>query len=164
MNRRFDSTPRGVSYKRADSIALFYAMLLFAIALGMAYAQTPVPQPTNLPFIVQTLPAAIPTSSTCIVGPKSVSGCLYKITPSASSTDPYLCAADFTATGQTITMQDGNGVVWIVGGGALGTSGSPTGWEWHAADTSSCRVFPNGLYITSSGAGVTGKVTIRFNQ
>ena len=133
---------------------LFVGMLL--------WGQSVVPQPGQFTTTVQMLPGAIPTSLTCIVGPGS--GCLLQIaapSPGTTATDPYLCAADFLASGQTITLQDGQPtpVAWIVGGGAL-----TGGWEWHATTDSTCRVFPQGLYIVAGSSGVTGKLTIKYNK
>ena len=113
------------------------------------------------------IPAAIPTSSTCIAG--FASTCKLQLVNtqpglSYSPNDPFLCAADFTATGQTITMQDANSNLWIVGGAALGSAGTPTGWSWLANSDATCRRFPGGVYIQSNGAGVTGSLTIKYNK
>lgn len=128
------------------------------LAAACLQAQPIVVQPGSLNQAVQTRPAAIATSLTCLVG--FASGCTFRLP--VTSSDPYLCSADFTATGQTITMQDANGVPWIVSGGALGSSGNPAGWEWHSSATISCRWFPGGVYIQANATGVTGKLSVSY--
>jgi len=130
--------------------------LLFGAFLS---AQTVVPQPGQFQFTVQTLPGAIPTSLTCLVG-KAV-GCILQLKPQNS--DPQVCGFDFTATGQTITMQDQNGTLWVINGATLGSSGSPVGTMWQAPNDSGCRIFPGGVYIQANTSGVTGRITIKYN-
>lgn len=136
---------------------------LLAVILigGAALSQTLIPQPSQLNQAVQTLPGAMPTSLTCIVG--RASSCLFVLR--STDTDPYLCNADFTATGQTITMQDANGIIGLLSGAPLPVSGStPTSWAFMANNDASCRIFPGGVYIVAGSSGVTGKMTIKFNR
>ena len=144
--------------------------ILFALVAITATAQTVVQaSQSNFAYKVQTVPGAIPTSLTCIVGPAV--GCKLQITPVNPSSDPtygapFLCAVDLTATGQTINIQDGQAtpVPWIVAGAALPATGSTaTGLEWHADNDSSCRPFIGGLYIPAGGSGVTGRLLIKYN-
>lgn len=142
---------------------LFIALVL----IGLVGAQTVVVQPAQFNYVVQMVPGTIPTSNTCIVG--FASTCISKLTNSSPGTptspnDPFLCAADFTATGQTITLQDANSTPWVVGGAVLGSSGSPVGWTWIANSDSTCRRFPGGVYVIAGGAGVTGSLTIKYNR
>jgi len=127
-----------------------------------ARAQAIVSMPTVFVQHVQTVPGAIPTSSTCLVGYASTCGFVIKRTQ--TSTDPYVCTGDLAATGQTITIQDANGTVFI--NNVLGSSGSvqttaplPMG----GAGDPYCRDFPGGVYWYASGTGATGRLTIAFN-
>ncbi len=132
---------------------------LLAFNSGQMSSQTIVAQPTQFTKTVQTIPGAISTSLTCIVG--YASGCLLKLTD--KFTDPYVCGADFTATGQTITIQDAAGVLWIVNGGILGATGAPAGWAFTPSNAAGCRLFPGGVYIQAGSSGVTGRLTISYN-
>lgn len=136
------------------------AYVLALMTVTALFSQTPVPQPTQFLFTVQTIPAAIPTSNTCIVG--FAVGCLLKLIPGHS--DPYLCGADFSATGQTITLSDANSIPWVVNGAALGASGAPVGWVFVAPNDAACRMFPGGVYIQAGSSGVTGRLTIKYNK
>lgn len=146
---------------KAFASRVFYpAYILALVIVASLVAQTPVPQPTQFLFTVQTIPAAIPTSNTCIVG--FAVGCLLKLVP--GHTDPYLCGADFSATGQTITLSDANGTPWVVNGAVLGASGAPVGWLFVAPNDAACRMFPGGVYVQAGSSGVTGRLTIKYNK
>ena len=143
------------------------ALLCILGALSML-AQTVAPMNQNtFQYTVQTIAGAIPTASTCLVGPAKT--CKLQIATVVSSDptfgSPFLCAVDLVGTGQTITIQDGQAtpVVWIVGGGALGSSGNPTGYEWHVAKDDQCRPFLGGLYIIAGSSGATGRLLIKYN-
>lgn len=129
--------------------------LLFATSF-YATAQTVVAKPGQLNNLVQMVPGAIPTSSKCLVGIAST--CIVQ-----TSSTPYVCAADFTGTGQTITLQDGQAtpVVWL-GGAVLGAIGAPVTWLWNSPIDSGCRAFPYGVYIVAGSSGATGSVTIKY--
>lgn len=139
-------------------LVMWVVMILVAVHFR-AEGQTMVQHPGQFNNTWSMFPGTVPTSLTCLAG--TASTC--KVVLTSANSDPYVCAADFTATGQTITLQDTNGTLWIVGGGALGSGGNPTGWEWHAYNDSLCRQFPRGVYITSNGAGVTGSVIVKWN-
>lgn len=148
-------------------LALLGVVALTCLSLP---AQTVVPfSQANFNYTVQTIPGAIPTSSTCVVGP--LDACNLKIVASSFSNDPtygapFLCAVDLLGTGQTITIQDGQvtPVKWIVAGAALPATGSTaTGFEWHADKDSNCRPFIGGLYIQAGSSGVTGRLVIKYN-
>jgi len=115
-------------------------LMLALLVVGTAMAQTVAPQPVNFNTTVQMQPGAFPTALTCLVG--FASTCKY-VLPGTSDPnhDPYVCNADITASGQTVTLQDANGVTWI--SGTLGTGGSPVTWM----PPPGCRWFPGGLYI-----------------
>lgn len=149
---------------------LLYAALL--VLLGSLFVlpadgQIIAAQPTQLTKVVQMVPGAVPTSLTCLVGFSS--SCVLQITNSTpgapySPNDPFVCAADFAATGQTVLMQDANANVGLVTGAALGSGGTKTSWSYVAAGDSYCRRFPGGVYVQAGGAGVTGSVTIKYIQ
>lgn len=132
-------------------------ILIGFLFAASAFSQTVVAKPGQLDNTVQMLPGAIPTSSKCLVG--AASTCIVRTTST-----PYVCAADFTGTGQTITMQDGQAtpVVWIVGGGVLGGVGAPVGWGWGVSRDSDCRPFLYGVYLVAGTSGATGSVTIKY--
>ncbi len=126
------------------SVAFFALLFIVGTAaiVKVAYAQNGYPSLNNA---VQTRPQAIPTSLTTVI-----------------SQDAYICLADFTATGQTILVQDRQGapVVWI--NNTLGASMSATTWIFgdHSANTY-CRFFPNGISIQAGSSGVTGYLVIK---
>ena len=130
--------------------------------IGVLIAQVVMTHPKSFTNVVMMIPGAVPTSSTCLVG--YATGCILRYSKNSTSSDPYVCAADFTATGQTITMQDGQAtpVPWVVGGGVLGSSGSPAGWTWTAPTDAECRIFPGGVYLQANGSGATGSVIIKY--
>lgn len=132
-------------------------LLLAFLVAACAYGQTVVAKPGQLDNTVQMLPGAIPTSSKCLVGVAST--CIVRI-----NSTPYVCAADVTATGQTVTFQDGQAtpVVWIFGGQAVGAMGTPGYISFATSRDSDCRPFPYGVYIVAGGAGATGSVTIKY--
>lgn len=135
---------------------LVIGLLLVSLA---ANCQTIIPQPTQFLHTMQTVPGAIPTSLTCLVG--RASGCIFRL--SNINSDPQVCGFDFTATGQTIMMQDQNAVPWIINGAALGTLAAGVGTLWTAPNDTGCRMFSGGVYIQAGSSGVTGRVTIKFN-
>lgn len=130
------------------------------LALSIATAQTVVRRPaTSFNSAVVMVPGSFPTSLTCLVG--YATNCTFRLFRSVTSTDPYLCASDITATTQTVTIQDSAGVAWInqvLGGGTTTTD------RWQASDDTRCRVFPDGIYIQASAGGVTGSLTVKFNK
>lgn len=141
--------------------------ILTILILGTipCFAQLIVQQPGQFNNAVQMVPGAVPTSRTCLVGFSS--SCLYVLTNTqlgqpTSINDPFVCSADFTGTGQTITLSDINTTPWVVGGAVLGSSGSPVGWVWTAPSDLTCRRFPGGVYIQAGSSGATGSVTVKF--
>lgn len=142
--------------------------LLAVILLATGcFAQQVVNKPVQFNAVGQMLPGSIPTSGTCIVGPAA--NCLMVIKYAPTTADPtfgwpYLCAADFVGTGQTITMTDGNGIPWIVSGGTLGSSGAAVGWTLPLTDDARCRVFPGGIYIAAGTTGATGSLIFKYNK
>lgn len=143
-----------------NSIRVFFCTFLAVLSLA---AQTIVPQPTTFTNLGQMKPGAIPTSLTCLVGPAG-SGCVQSIAATTTSGSPHLCAIDLLATGQTVTIQDGQGtpVKWY--STTLGTSMVPAFFEWHAGKDDACRVFPAGIYIQASATGATGRLSFKYNQ
>lgn len=143
--------------ERFGMFAMLLSIILVVGTVTYVTAQNIQPKAGQLNNLVVMLPGAVPTSNTCLVG--AGSGCLLKTTAT-----PYVCEADFTGTGQTITMQDGQvtPVIWIVGGGALGAMGAPVGWSWNASRDSECRIFPYGVYLVAGSGGATGSVTIKY--
>src|ERR1017187_6962746 len=135
------------------------SLMLFAVSCLLVSAQTLIVQPAQFNHAYQTVPGAIPTSLTCLVG--KAAGCLLRLTATAS--DPQVCGFDFTATGQTIIMQDQNTIPWVINGVALGTGGAAVGTMWQAPNDLGCRMFSGGVYIQAGGVGVTGRITIKFN-
>ncbi len=118
-------------------IAVFSIVALFPIRVG---AQNGYPQLTN--FVV-VRPQAIPTMATDVI-----------------KQNAYVCYADFTATGQNISVQDRQAtpVVWI--NNVLGASMSPATWFFNAVESTKCRPMPNGITIQAGSSGVTGTMII----
>lgn len=138
-------------------------LLIGILTIAAAFSQTVVQQPAQFNFVVQSLPGAVPTSLTCVVG--YAVGCIYRLTASGNSTDPYVCGGDIEASGQTITLQDANAVTLL--NNALGTSGNLVTWWFPTPLTSKdegCRIFPGGVYIQASASGATFRLTIKFNK
>lgn len=137
---------------------LFLTFLLSMVA----GAQTVVQQPAQFNYVVQSLPGAMPTSLTCIVG--YASGCILRLTPTVSSTDPYVCGGDIEASGQTILLQDVNGVALM--NNTLGTSGNVVTWFFTpmTSKDDGCRIFPGGVYVQAGASGVTFRLTIKYNK
>lgn len=117
-------------------LILFIAALL--VNQTRVFAQNGYPVLTN--FVV-TRPQAIPTGATDVI-----------------KQDAYVCYADFTATGQTITVQDRQTtpVTWL-NAFTLAAAASP--WSF-SASSERCRFMPNGITIQAGGAGVTGVMII----
>ena len=127
--------------------------ILFLLFCGVCLAQVIAPKPGQLNNLVQMTPGAIPTMLTCLVGPAST--CLLVTT----QTTVYLCAADLLASGQNITIKDGQAtpVPWLYSATAL------TGnFSFNSPVDSGCRAFPYGLYVLASGSGATGSFTIKY--
>ena len=116
------------------------------VAFLMFMGQSPSPSTTGLinGIIIKTRPGAIPTSLTALI-----------------SQDAFICAADVTATGQTITIEDQQGtpIYWI--SNALGSSGNSTTWMFNASQDSNCRWMPGGIKWSASASGATGALTIK---
>ena len=136
-------------------------VLLVSLLPGLAQTGT-TPKPTQLPYVVQTLPGAIPTSmtaimKTCTTNQNPGTGCL------PVGIDVYVCYVDLVGSGQTITIQDGQAtpVAWIAA--PLGTSGNPTSWIYVANDDARCRWMPGGVSWQASASGATGYLTIKHN-
>ncbi len=141
-------------------IAMWAAMLT---SVPPVVAQTIIPQPAQFLTVVQTVPGAVPTSLTCLVGFDS--SCLYKLTHNPTATDPYVCGGDIEAAGQTILLQDANAVTLL--NNTLGSSGSQMTWFFPTPLTNSdtgCRMFPGGVYIQAGSTGATFRLTIKFNK
>lgn len=138
-------------------------ILILSLVVATAGAQTVVQQPAQFNNVVQTLPGAMPTSLTCVVG--YAVGCILKLTATGSSTDPYVCGGDIEASGQTILLQDANAVALL--NNTLGTSGNVVTWFFPTPLTSKddgCRVFPGGVYVQAGSSGVTFRLTIKYNK
>jgi len=127
-----------VAYTLSIVIAVIFAAML--TMPDSTHAQNGYPQLTN--FVV-VRPQAIPTSATDVI-----------------KQNAYVCYADFTATGQTISVQDRQAtpVVWL--NNALGASGSASTWFFTPIIPNACRPMPNGITVQAGGAGVTGTMVI----
>lgn len=130
------------TYKFGFLVAIFTAVILCATAILPIHvvAQNGYPQLTN--FVV-VRPQAIPTGATTVI-----------------SQDAYVCYADFTATGQNLSVQDRQAtpVVWL--NAALGTGAVATTWFFIPTIPNGCRPMPNGITVQSGGSGVTGTMVI----
>jgi hypothetical protein len=130
-------------------------MMILAHA-GWAQAQT-AQHPGSFKNIVDAGKlAAVPTSSTCLVGSASTCG---RVTTSI----PYVCGYTFSGTGQVITVQDAQPtpVTWL--NSTLGASG--TGNQVTASASfsdSACFPFIGGVYWSASGTGAFGDVIVKF--
>lgn len=132
--------------------------LLLLILIADPLLSTTVQQaPGSFSITYEMVPGAVPTSNTCLVGP--ISGCLIQ-----TQSTPYVCEADFTATGQTITLEDGQPTPVVFINNTLGSTGSPTTWIFSAAGDSYCRSFPSGVYLQANGSGATGYLKIKWNK
>ena len=139
------------------SLAIIIASSLLPLA-----AQTPQNRPISFNRVVEVRHAAIPTSSTCIIGPNP--SCNMVITQATNGPDstPYLCAFELAGTGQQITLADGNGKAPY--NGVLGTGGAQVTNAMTWSDTS-CVAYSGGLYAyTNSTTGAIMALTIKFNQ
>jgi hypothetical protein len=121
----------------ATGMTFILVMMSF---LAMSTAQNGYPQLTN--FVV-VRPQAIPTSSTDVI-----------------KQNAYVCYADFTATGQNISIQDRQAtpVVWL--NNVLGASMNPVTWFFSPILPNGCRPMPNGITIQAGSSGVTGTMVI----
>lgn len=97
-----------------------------------------------LTSVAQTRPQAIPTVLTTVL-----------------TGDAYVCAADFTATGQNLLIEDNQAtpIVWL--NNTLGSGGSPSTWIYGPFDDTRCRWMPNGIQIQAGASGVTGAMVIK---
>lgn len=142
---------------------LYLTTIALLTLLPSLFAQTGVTQkPTQLPYVMQTLPVAIPTSltavmKTCTTGQNPSTGCL------PAGVNVYVCYVDLVGSGQTITIQDNQAtpVVWIAN--ILGTSGTKTSWMFSTNDDARCRLMPGGVSWMASGTGATGYITLKHN-
>jgi hypothetical protein len=138
-------------------------ILISLITVGSIFAQTgTTAKPTQLPYVMQTLPGPIPTSmtavmKTCTANQQPTTGCL------PLGKDIYVCYVDLVGTGQTITIQDGQAtpISWIAA--PLGSAGTPTSWMFVANDDARCRWMPGGVSWQASATGATGYFTIKHN-
>lgn len=119
-------------------------------------------KPTQFPYVVQTMPVAIPTSFTlvmaaCTTNQNPSTGCL------PNGVDAYVCYVDLVGTGQTITIEDNQStpVTWIAA--PLGSAGTPTSWMFSTFDDARCRRMPGGVLWKASTTGATGYITIKHN-
>lgn len=121
-------------------VVLAVSLVLSSLTYSPVEAQNGYPQLTN--FVV-VRPQAIPTGATTVI-----------------SQDAYVCYADFTATGQNLSVQDRQAtpVVWL--NAALGTGAVATTWFFIPTIPNGCRPMPNGITVQSGGSGVTGTMVI----
>ena len=121
--------------------AAWVLSLLLPVSVG---AQNGYPQLTN--FVV-VRPQAIPASATDVI-----------------KQDAYVCYADFTATGQNLSVQDRQATptVWL--NAPLGTASTATTWFFTPTVPNGCRPMPNGITIQAGATGVTGTMVIGCPQ
>lgn len=140
-------------------IGLAVAHLLI---VPMLLSQTPVQQPQTFNNHYQVTRQIISTASPapCIVGPNSACNLVVKTANGGPDSTPYLCSYEFAnATGQTITMCDGNANCPV--NGVLGSSGTPTS---NAYSYSPCVAYPGGLFLNSSGSGPVVSLSLVWNK
>lgn len=127
-----------------DNIATICLLLVLGMVLFITqlFGQTGgYPLLTNT---AQTRPQAIPTSSTIVI-----------------SQDAYICLADFSADGESLTIKDRQAtpITWL--SNTLGTTGNVTSWFYSAFSPDNCRWMPNGFTIQAGATGVTGYMVIK---
>jgi len=165
------STKANISgWKLVIAVFMLAAFLgaLSGLFIPHANGQSILPQPGGFNTLVQTQPAAMPTSLTCLVG--YASACTLQLTrpvnsPGPYQSDPYVCQMDVTANGQTVLVEDGQGTPVPLISGTLGTSGAAASWFYgpYANDTF-CRWMPNGVYVQAGSSGVTYHMTVKYNR
>jgi hypothetical protein len=144
--------------------SVLYAMVLSVIVLAvMSYAQTPTPRPTVFNHTVQVTRTAISTASPapCIIGPNAGCGMVVKTPNGGPDATPYLCAVEFVANGQTITMSDGQGNSPY--NAVLGSSGTVTNYTWGAPTQGACVAYVGGITLAASAAGALVSMTVVYN-
>jgi len=131
-------------------------LALFVFAMAGANAQSAAQHPNSFShtFDLGKL-AALPTSSTCVVGSASTCAVVTK-------SIPYLCSYTLTGTGQTITIQDNQSTPVAFINAVLGASGAAVTAGFSYPD-SGCVPMIGGVYWSAGASGATGDLVIKYN-